>query len=163
MERHSLIKNYVIAGLESYLVGEPEKRQRILSMTRDQVDFITPHSHRFDLVTQVLKGKVTNILFELSPYDLYAESILKYEGKPGNYTKRFYGYKGYKQNKYEYKEGDFYSMPHWAIHSIVFEKGTEILITESKQITNESVILEPFSGGKHVNNFNIPNNLFIKG
>jgi hypothetical protein len=155
---NSNLRNYIAPGLTSYLVGGPDAgKVRLFHSDRNTREWITPHSHRFDFTCLVLKGRVTNIL--LRPLwgnegDLYAAGKLKRAGKFGEYeftpgTEVL----AYAEERSEYSEGDVYSMTHAQIHSIQFARGTEVLFFEGPEVTDESVVLEPWSNGKRIPTF----------
>ena len=50
----SKVANYVIAGLDSYMLENGNIR--MFENSRKHQDMITPHSHRFDFVCLVLSG-----------------------------------------------------------------------------------------------------------
>ena len=164
---HSVIHNYGIAGMDSYLLGAAEDRQRLLHMTRNQVDFVTPHSHKSDLTCEVLRGSVKNILFNQADEfsnksDMFAVANLMYNGVVGQYDKiNFYIAAPYEMKAELYTEGDTYFMSYDQIHSIFFTKNAIVRITEGPTVTTASQILQPVSDGTIVKNFHVHEGLFL--
>jgi hypothetical protein len=163
---HSVIHNYVIAGLDSYLIGDGSSR--LFHMTRNQVDYVTPHSHKFDLKCEVLHGEVTNTIFtewdEGYEGDAFLKSEILYLGEAGSYTKAPIGeVKIFTLESKTYRAGDVYHLKHDQIHSIQFAKGAMVKITEGVKLDDYTTILEPFSHKRIVKNFKVHDGLFIKG
>lgn len=165
---HSVIHNYVIAGLDSYLIGDIENRTRLFHMTRNQVDYITPHSHKFDLECEVLHGEVINTIFtqrdEGYEGDAFLKSSIMYLGEAGSYRKSPHGeVKIFTMESTTYQAGDVYHLKHDQIHSIQFTKGAMVKITEGVKQDDFTEILEPFSNRRIVKNFKVHDGLFVKG
>lgn len=142
-QAHSHLLDYVIPGLNSTLL----KGVRMFEMTRHQHHVIAPHSHRFDFACYVLEGKVTNKIWvptAIDTADLYRETVLRYLGTPGNYAQRWGETKKYISSVYTSQAGQWYTMSHDQIHSIHFDKGTKVIFFEGPEVSEESLILEPF-------------------
>jgi len=142
------VQNYVIAGLDSYLLNNGTVR--LFKNSRKHQDSITPHSHRYDLFCLVIKGKVINKIWREtteSVGDLFCVSELEYSGQIGVHksTKVSEGYYTYQEK--EYGSGETYYMTSEDIHSIDFSKGAEVLIFETPNMRNTSLILEPIVRG----------------
>jgi len=140
---HSELLDYVIPGLNSTLL----KNVRMFEMTRHQQHVIAPHSHRFDFACYVLEGKVINKIWvptAVDTADLYRETFLRYLGTPGNYTQRWGETKKYTSSSWNFGTGQWYQMSHDQIHSIHFEKGTKVIFFEGPDVSDESLMLEPF-------------------
>jgi hypothetical protein len=148
---HSPVRNYVIPGLTSYLIGSPSKAgtMRLFTCTRDHQEGITPHSHRFNLMCWVLRGSVTNRLWTAtrqteSGRDDYMVSHLLYQGDMGQYEKVEHRVRSFGYEDHTYQAGDCYSMQAHEIHSIHFWRGATVLFFEGPTITDTSVVLEPY-------------------
>lgn len=153
------LKNYIIPGLSSFLVGgDSFGKVRLFSASRSAKDFITPHSHRFDFTGFVLKGCVHNTIYERGEYgDQWCVSsigqvcgrdgINKYshvrEEEPTSFIHR---------TEYFSKES-VYHMKFNEIHSIVFEKDTVVLVFEGTTVTDVSYMIEPWVDGKVIPTF----------
>jgi hypothetical protein len=166
---HNRLDNYIIPGLCSELVGGTSEKTgldrgkvRLFTQTREARDWITPHSHRFDFTALVLAGSVRNTLFcrplpNAGQGDPWCESVIdqvcgvdgirEYTHKRNNFPTH------YVQRHYQYDEGDTYSMTSDEIHSIVFEKGTVVLMFEGPPLTSTSLMLEPWVNGKCIPTF----------
>ncbi len=151
--RHSPIRNYVIPGLTSWLIGGKSEAGtiRLFEMTRHPHEPITPHSHRFDLYSYVLAGEVTNVLWKVSQTDEsftdnYRESLHSYNGDCGKYEVATNGgATPWMNHERVYKQGNSYFMEANEVHSIRFQKGALLLIFEGPQVSPTSTI--PNGGG----------------
>lgn len=162
--------NYIVPGLESHLIGlgsANEGRVRIFANTRIQHGHITPHSHRFDFVAQVLQGSVTNTIYELTTQDEaktayeWVMSELEYNGEPGNYDIRQPGaVRFFSTQQRRYGAGDWYGMTHEQIHSIHFSQDAVVLFIEGPTLTNTSMILEPWVNDRKVPTFRVEDWMF---
>jgi hypothetical protein len=157
--RHSPIRNYVIPGLTSWLIGQPSPAgtMRLFENSRDHQENITPHSHRFDFRCWVLKGSVRNKLWKYAAYqgDWFTKTTLHYLGQTGAYERGGTEGARYTCEVTEYAAGDWYGMKAHEIHSIVFAAGTEVLFIEGPSIKDRSVILEPFVDGELIPTFEV--------
>lgn len=154
---YSPLRNYMVPGLTSQLIAEgPKGKVRVFLSDRDQVDHITPHSHRFDFTCLVLKGGVVNTLYEQSQYgepaDLFALGLLTHRGGLPGAGVVIPGTQGmpYKRIERQYSEQQTYAMKAAQIHSIRFLKGSVVLFFEGPLLTETSVVLEPWSDGQRV-------------
>jgi len=156
LPRHSTLRNYIIPGLTSHLIGDwsdPKKeRLRLFEMEAQQLVHIVPHSHRYDFHCRVIAGTVINTIWypvkaasDSGP--LLAKSRLTYNGAPGAYIKKFHSLDSYVPANTVYTQGAEYSMWHDEIHSIVFGYGAEVLFWEGPQLTDETYVLEPHVPG----------------
>lgn len=157
---HSRLQNYIVPGLTSQLVGGSEYgKVRLFQTDRQARDFVTPHSHRFDFTCLVLSGTVRNTLFLGGGpgVDLWCVSTIgQVCGKDGllEYVHtREAEPTAWAQETYTYAEGDAYSMRHTEIHSIQFDRGTQVLFFEGPQIIDHSRMLEPWVDGKVIPTF----------
>jgi len=157
---HSPVKQYVVPGLTSELIGGKDSGTvRLFSSERQVREWITPHSHRFDFSCIVLDGMVENILFTLADEARYADSYssgtLKCIGEGmGNYDiVRSNIPKKYTETATRYGVGESYSMKSNQIHSIKFYRDTKVLFFEGPALSDTSVFLEPFSNGQVVETF----------
>jgi hypothetical protein len=153
--RHSPIENYVIPGLTSWLIGHagPMGCVRMFECSRDQMEFITPHSHRFDFQCVVLSGKVENsIWYKDFTGDWYQSTDITYKDI-GVYEGSIGGIDRWKPSSRFYEIGDCYQMNSSQIHSIRFYKDSQVLFFEGKQISEKSKILEPHVKGRTIPTF----------
>lgn len=149
--KSSRVANYVIAGLDSYLLENG--KVRLFENSRNHQDSITPHSHRFDFTCLVLYGRVKNRLWspcEVEDGDFFEESSLVYDGEIGRHKCHRVGRDHYKFSDSVFRSGDIYSMKAHEIHSIQFSKGAKVLFFEGPQVTNESLIIEPVVNGEKI-------------
>jgi hypothetical protein len=146
------------------MVGEPGKNGcvRLFESTRNHVEPVTPHSHRFDLQSFVISGMVTNRIwkpaigsFEHERTDSYLMSFLEYEGSVGAYIKKNHTVGSWLGEDALYRSGDNYFMAADVIHSIYFTKGSKVLIFEGPNKTDSSIILEPFVDGEVIETFKV--------
>lgn len=145
---HSPLRNYILAGLESHLVGATT---RLFRNTRASTGIITPHSHRFDFQCLVLQGSVTNTLFiETGLGDEYQVTQTRYLGSPGKYETMKTRRAMYLPESRRYVEGDWYGMTCEEIHSISFSRDAVVLFIEGAQITDASVYIEPHVDGETI-------------
>lgn len=161
---HNRLQNYIVPGVSSHLVGDGGTKfgkVRVFRAERDARDWVTPHSHRFDFCAIVLKGEVSNTLFEEPLHTQEGDewclsTITQVCGEKG-----LYDYKHLRamdplrrvQVTTDYRAGEAYYMDYTQVHSVVFQKGTEVLILEGPQKTEVSVMLEPWVDGKCVPTF----------
>lgn len=154
--RHSPVRNYVIPGLTSWLVGQPGPKGciRLFECERAQQEAIAPHSHRFDFHAVVLDGWVKNRIW--SPVDdplrddgdRYAEKILRYGGAPGEYEEpRSAGISPWVYEDTTFRAGECYGMKADEVHSIFFGKGALVLFFEGPSVAETSLMLEPYVAG----------------
>lgn len=166
---HEPVRNYVLPGLTSMLIGGfGQGRVRLFAAARDSREWIVPHSHRFDFVCLVLRGKVTNVRFTVGGIDhanAYAIGRLKrstggfgeYDIVHGTEPTRF------REEEATYAAGDFYAMRAPEIHSIRFGAGAEVLFFEGPDLQEETVFLEPWCDGGVVPTFAVQPWMFQRG
>lgn len=166
------LHNYIVPGLVSTLIGEDphaSAKIRLFRNTRVQDEFITPHSHRFDLACMVLQGSVENTIFTAVPYaghtsemysDEYQVSKLVYDGYPGKYKKEDDHFARFARNPKTYRPGQWYFLKDYDIHSIKFSKDAIVLIFEGDSKTDETVILEPRVNGETIRTFKVEDWMF---
>jgi hypothetical protein len=146
----SKVENYVVAGLDSYLVGNGTVRY--FECSRNHQDQITPHSHRFDFACIVLAGEVTNRVWKktarMDKGDTFVESTLVYDGVIGEHTVVEGELGSWCYEDALYTSGQCYGMSAEEVHSIQFSRGARVLFLEGIDITNESKIIQPFVGGE---------------
>lgn len=155
--KHNEIHNYVLPGLTSSLVGGfGSGRVRLLSSERDTKEWVIPHSHRFDFGCLVLHGEVENILFTPGAGNAYAKTTIryrqndpfgKYDVERGDETFHF------KETVTKYSPGDIYMMESSEIHSIRFGALARVLFFEGPEMTDTSIVLEPWCNGGVVPTF----------
>lgn len=156
---HSPVRNYVVPGLTSWLIGEPSPKgtMRFFECSRGHQENITPHSHRFDFQCWVLSGRVTNRVWRhsFSTGDKYVHTNLVYGGEIGSYERIRMGVASYAATDTLYGPDEWYSMKASEIHSIYFAAGTEVLFFEGPTISNQSLILEPWVDGDDIPTFKV--------
>lgn len=155
---HSPVRNYVIPGLTSWLIGGrgPQGQVvRLFECERNHIEGIVPHSHRFDLHSIVVDGEVTNRLWvtrAISPgsrveygedcYQILKQTLVD-DGSMGNYSLEKGAIVAAKAYNSTYAAGDSYFMKSDEIHDISFSKGAAVLVFEGPQVTRESLVLQP--------------------
>lgn len=157
------VRNYVLAGLDSYLLTNGNVR--LFTCSRDTQDQITPHSHRFDFVCIVLKGWVVNRVWREVPAtigDFFELSTLTYKDEIGSHDLRPDGRSWYVYEDTQYKKGDMYAMTADQIHSIQFSRDAMVLFFEGPSVTNESVIIEPVVNGEKIPTYENRDYMFVK-
>lgn len=158
--RHNRLRNYIAPGLTSYLIGgEKFGKVRLFEAERETLEFITPHSHRFDFTCLVLAGCAHNTLFYRA--DSGAEEwchstinqvcgkdgILKFTHERENHPSYWY------HITKSYAQRDTYSMTHNEIHSIKFSRGAKVLFFEGPELQSTSHMLEPWEHGHSIHTF----------
>lgn len=156
---NSPIRHYIAPGLTSSLIGGPQHgKVRLFCSERETREWVTPHSHRFDFTCLVLRGWAENIIFTrqwgADGADLYSAGTLKRNEAFGQYeftpsTEAC----AYVESSKTYNEGDVYAMTHEQIHSIRFSRDAMVLFFEGPEVTESSLVLEPWSSGKRVPTF----------
>lgn len=158
---NNTITNYVLAGMHSDMAkNQPKNKsfvQRIFSMKRHQMNTVAPHSHRFDLLSTVVRGTVTNILWTETTADdpegdlFQAMAVIPINGGMGKYEKTFHGSpQFFKPMAKVYTAGEKYFMRAADIHSIEFSKGAIVGILEYPQSSEMSLVLEPVVDGVQI-------------
>lgn len=168
--KHSPIKNYAIPGLTSWLIGEPGDKGcvRLFECSRNHVEPVTPHSHRFNFSCLVLEGRVINRIWSKSEleketdlyHDLYQVKMLKYHGDPGKYETEIIGQCYWGFNDFTFQAGESYEMSYTSIHSIYFARNTKVLFFEGETQRDSSLILEPVVDGVAIPTFTVENWMF---
>lgn len=167
---HSRLGNYIVPGLTSYLVGGGEHgKLRLFSTDRETLEFITPHSHRFDFTCLVLAGCAANTIFTRGSdaAEEWCESTIDQVcGADGlmDYVHTRKDQPSYwLRTTRNYSVGDTYSMTHDQIHSIKFGRGARVLFFEGPQKTAQGVMLEPWVDGKCIPTFRTEPWMFERG
>jgi hypothetical protein len=167
---HNQLRNYIMPGLTSYLVGSEKKGSvRLFHSERECMEFVTPHSHRFDFTCLVLSGDVLNTIFRPGyAYDdaWCLSSINQVCGKDGlnEYTHiRGTEASHWRAEIFKFSTGDVYSMTHEEIHSIKFSKGAKVLFFEGPQLKTTSYMIEPWENGKCIPTFRTEPWMFERG
>lgn len=155
---HNEVDNYVLPGLTSSLVGGfGYGRVRLFSASRETREWVIPHSHRFDFGCLVLHGEVENILFEPGRGQAYGRATIRHNqgDRFGMYTVERHADETvhYTETATKYGVGQAYCMTAKQIHSIRFSETARVLFFEGPEITNESVVLEPWCNGGIVPTF----------
>lgn len=177
--RHSSVRNYGVPALTSYLIGGRHHNHGLVRMfeaDRTILERITPHSHRFDFAALVVKGRVENVRYvraqsvkeytnvKANPYWVsFLEVGRDNDGNPipGEYTQdEGYGPVSFFEKTAIHREGEWYTMKHDELHCIHFEKGTQVLMFEGPNVSDRSIILEPFANGVRVPTFKVEDWMF---
>ena len=165
------VQNYIAPGLSSSIIGAKHEGGcvRLFHSSRDQQFAVTPHSHRFNFLCQVLSGSVVNRVwtsgFGISP-DTRGDDFVMTElhfDKMGAYTRGLAKAVRMRPTDKEYAAGKSYSMRAEEIHSIYFRANTYVLFFEGPTQTEESVILEPLVDGKLIPTFEVSPWMFRAG
>lgn len=154
----TVINNYIVPGVSSHMLTETAVggKIRMFKASRTQMQYVTPHSHRFNLTSIVLRGWVRNTIFH-HKHDMqkadhkHCETFLETEmvyNKLGQYKSAGSSEQEYIAETNTYEKGQMYSMAYHMIHSIEFSKDAEVLIIESPDKANGNRILEPIVNGK---------------
>ena len=156
--KRSPLRNYCMPGLTSWLLTEPSEQGclRLLEATRDIDEWITPHSHRFDLRCTVLEAEVTNIIF--TPHSLgddWCATKLVYKGTAGKYTQSPGGVLAYEVTPTTYGVGETYRLNAEVVHRITFRRGAIVLMEEGHKKYDHTTILEPFIDQARVPTFRV--------
>ncbi len=164
---HSPVHNYAIPGLTSYLIGKEEPGRGLVRMfhsERDHQEEITPHSHRFGFVCQVLVGSVINRVWERNEGgDQFLETRLTYCDQIGDYSRESGTVDRWIHRDQEYLAGDVYSMRAEEVHSIKFSRGAVVLFFEFPTTNSQSVILEPWVDDQHIRTMEVKPWMFKRG
>jgi hypothetical protein len=172
---HNGLENYIVPGLRSFLVGDgtaAKGKVRLFTASREATDFITPHSHRFDLTILVLAGKVENSIYRRARVDQLRESdhwatstITQVCGTDGlnkyEHTRDIAPERWVKSTR-AYGPGETIYMPYDLIHSIVYHRDSSALLFEGPELTKVSTMLEPWVNGKLVPTFKTEGWMFEK-
>jgi len=158
------VHNYVIAGLDSYLLGKG--KVRMFKNSRNHLDYITPHSHRYGFSSLVLQGSVVNELWEScddSQGDLFLVSTLEYDGEVGKHTVTRGDPDYFCMSSEGYTQGESYKMDSNEIHSIRFSRDAIVLLFEEEEDTLTSKIIEPVVSGRLIKTYENKDYMFLKG
>lgn len=164
-QAHSALRNYIVPGLTSRLLTSAAAQNgciRLFNASREQTMFITPHSHRFDFACCVLRGFVKQTLYiENDSGEEWIGSTLIYDGAPGKYVIEDDKRPGfYLPDTITFGVGEWYSMKHDEIHSIVFSPDAVVLFAEGQNITPRTRILDPFVNNERIPLFNVQDWMF---
>lgn len=165
--RSNLIPNYIVPGLESYLVGKENCKVRMFQMTRDQEFHVSPHSHRFDFFSIVIRGSVRNHIYvpllddpanDWVPPNGFLYQVSEYiparEGRPYQCSAIKQAY--FERYTIKYSEREAYGMRSSQYHSIEFSKDAVVLFFEGPAKHEVSNFLEPVVSGKVIPTFTVP-------
>lgn len=168
----SELRNYIVPGLSSWLVSDDMRHGnvRLFRNEREQLQTITPHSHRYDFAACVIRGHALNTIWrtpmdhEMRNADMFIRTEVIYEGEPGNYryVSNHDPFK-YVADSTVYQPGDWYYMKRNEIHSIAFSRDALVLFLEGPTTGDHSYMLEPFQDGKHLRTMRIEDWMFKRG
>lgn len=165
--RHSPLHNYIVPGLTSWMIMDRGDlgKIRLFECSRDQQEFITPHSHRFDFSACVIRGKVRNTLWVPveNGGDQYMVTSTKYLGKPGQYESKQEYVQRFTSDTLSHHEGEWYSMKFNEIHSIKFSRGALVLFIENRAMTDTTKVIEPFVDDEYLPTMKTEPWMFRKG
>jgi len=165
--RHSPIRNYIVPGLTSWLIMDDggAGKLRMFECSREQHEFITPHSHRFDFSACVLRGSVENTLWVPveAGGDEYVVTTTMYLGEPGKYESGKQVVNRFVADSITYNEGEWYDMRHNEIHSIKFSRDALVLFIEGHEVSQCTQVLEPFVDKQHIQTMGVEDWMFQKG
>lgn len=162
--RHSAVRNYVVPGLTSYLIGKPSPfgTMRLFHSEREHQESITPHSHRFGFQCWVLRGWVRNRIWREIKYwehdktgDKWHSTELKYRGEFGEYDAKPGDIAPWFYEDSVYKAGACYGMTADDVHSIWFSRDALVLFFEGPPERDCSRILQPVADGALVPTFKV--------
>lgn len=163
-QAHSPVRNYVIPGLTSWLLGEKRADgsvTRMFEMTREQQECIAPHSHRFDFTATVLRGSVVNRIWHSGirndnrGCDEYSATLATYCGEIGSYKKEKLPNRWLAFDDCVFEAENTYKMRAEEIHSIFFSRDTLVLLEEGPPKSDSSIYLEPVCYGEVVPTFKV--------
>lgn len=161
---HSPVKNYVIPGLTSSLVGGhggASGTVRLFTCDREHEEPICPHSHRFSFTCFVLVGSVRNRIWTKRwGGDKYESMSLLKVGEFGSYERSVVGVDEWRFEERSYLAGEVYAMKSDEVHSIYFSKGAKVLFFEGPEETTESVVLQPVVDGVTIPTFRVDDWMF---
>lgn len=155
---HSPVRNYVVPGLTSWLIGAPSDKgcMRLFTSEREHLETVIPHSHRFDFQCWVLRGTVRNRVWKHA-YGIGDWFMLSThtKGRMGGYEVQEAGRGRFDYVDTVYSQDEWYSMTHSEIHSIWFGRGAKVLFFEGPQVVDHTTILEPIASDTHVRTFKV--------
>lgn len=158
--QNNRLGNYIVPGLTSSLIGGgTHGKVRLFEAERHTRDTITPHSHRFDFTCVVLTGSVINTLYvaNLCGAEEWCISnigqVCGVNGLEDYVHRRSTEPTLWRREPRRYRAGDTYSMTYEEIHSIEFERGTQVLFFEGPPKIGGSTMLEPWVNGRVVPTF----------
>jgi hypothetical protein len=139
----SPVFNYAVRGLTSRLLEG--WRPRVFTTGSNSTLYTLPHSHRYDLLSIVLAGSVTNRIWHrgLGDSATWHSSTLHYQGAPGQYVAEPHGPAQWRFQPTAYWVGEHYFMQSSDIHSIAFSANATVLIVEGPSVANWSTVLHP--------------------
>lgn len=156
----SRIRNYIIPGLDSYLLGNG--KVRLFKSNRQFSGAVTPHSHRFDFACLVMRGCVRNRIYkQVSPFDAETQEYDEFTVRTlaletnesfGEYDKAapdIYAVP-FTSRTTEYVSGCWYTMKANEYHAIEFDRETDVLFFEGPQVSEYSKVLLPFIQGETI-------------
>ena len=164
--RHKPIRNYILPGLSSYLIGDGNENGtvRMFDSARETHEYICPHSHRYDFACLVLEGSVLNTIYhpaDDADTDWYVQSELTYRNI-GEYTTKRIALARFKFDTTKYTAGEIYAMSRREIHSIKFSKNAKVLFFEGPSISVKTLALEPHVHGRHISLMKTEDWMFLK-
>lgn len=172
--KHSEVRNYVLPGVSSFLIGGDSTSNprnglvRMFVSERETEEHVVPHSHRFNFTAIVTKGWVENIIYTPDSSGAY-EYVVGHQAResktfgdykiwwdtlPLKYTKtctRYGVVNGYGQD---------YRMEAEQIHTIRFGAGAKLLVLEEPTRLSVTKILAPWAYGRRVPTMQVPDWMF---
>jgi hypothetical protein len=144
MVAEDMLLNYAIPGLSSTLLTNCKPRLFEQNIATDHT--IAPHSHRYDHIGIVLEGCVVQTYWTEVTDQLGVEFAIvraDYTGKPGEYECYPVRIAQFTSRDKTFSAGDIYAIGSEEIHSVVFRKGTKVLLLEGPQKAYFSYLLDP--------------------
>lgn len=146
--KDSTIGNYVVPGLESVLLGKSNGfTVRMFHMTEHQMIHITPHSHRFNLLSYVLEGEVEHHVYDIvvseavTNLKAFRLAVMEQKGQLGNYDTELYSNGLFRRYESKYEAGGSYFLNAEEYHSVIFSKGAKVLIIEGPEVATSKVLV----------------------
>lgn len=171
----SKVRNYIIPGLNSELLGNGQVR--LFTSSREISGFVAPHNHRFDFACYVLSGIVCNRTYlPVSPFEeeipsdadqFTVRTIMPTRGEGADFGKYDYDIVPDDQGRWftsdtaMYEAGQWYSMTWDQFHSITFGKNTQVLFFEGPQKNHHSQVLLPYVDGLTIESMTVEDWMFL--
>lgn len=157
-ENDSLIRDYIVPGLESRLLRSvtSSHKWRIFTMRRDQDYQVNIHDHRYGFSAVVLSGHVVNTVWDIAERnvnDSHATHAAVYYDHKERCVGQPYSLITTRPREQAYGAGEWYAMGHDEFHSIRFSRGARVLVIEGPEVKPNNTILLPYSNGRVCDTF----------
>lgn len=174
--KNNQINNYIVPGLDSFLLNKADCKVRLFQMTRPQEFYVAPHNHRFDFACCVIRGSVKHHVYRNigdrfnKPQEITGHHVALYQvheyvvdvdpryGPRGDEPKKVVAkqYQVFERQSTVYRTGDWYTLKRDVFHSIDFSMGAMVLFLEGPDQQASSEFLEPVVNGKTIPLFTVP-------